>query len=68
MPEPYKYLFERIGRVPYNEFSEQCTADMKDMDSTYREWIKPKYKEAREKWEEKIKNTKILEKDKYSAD
>jgi hypothetical protein len=57
MPEPYKYLFERIGRIPYNEFSEHATADMPDMDTTYREWIKPQYKKAREEWEKKI-NTK----------
>jgi len=59
LPEPYKYLFERIGRIPYNEFSEICTGDMKDMDPAYREWIKPQWKKAREAWEKKIKNMKI---------
>ena len=43
---------------PLNEFSEHCTADMADMDTTYREWLKPQWKEAREKWEKKIQSIK----------
>jgi hypothetical protein len=57
LSEPYKYLFERIGRIPYNEFSEVCTGGMRDMHTTYKEWIKPQWKKAREEWEKKIKNT-----------
>ena len=57
MPE-HKYLFEKLGRIPYNEFSEINTADMPSSDYMWHCWMHDEFKKVREEWEKKIKNTK----------
>lgn len=46
-------------RIPYNEFSEQFTGDMKDSDTSWHYWCQPKYKEMKENWENRITCKKI---------
>ena len=54
MPDS-KYEFERLGRLPYNEFSEQMTGDMASMDTAWHHWLQDKYAEQFKKWEQKLK-------------
>lgn len=39
-----------MTRIPYNEFTDICTGDMYDMDTTYHHWMQPKWDREREAW------------------
>jgi hypothetical protein len=49
-----KMEFEKLHRLPDNEFTEICSADMPDLDLAYHHWLQDRYAEQFKKWEEKM--------------
>ena len=50
--------FDRLKRIPFNEFSEICTGDLPDLDLAYHYFLQPQYEKQFKQWSEKFMKTK----------